>query len=271
MAMVTATIANRGISFEPRLVHRVLDQDGNDVYGEDGKMVAPHEPKVRANLNEAGISKEQIELIRRGMWKVVNEAGGTGRRAQVKNIEVAGKTGTAQFWRESNGKRVKDNHTWFITFAPYEQPKYAICVFVQGAKSGGGVSAPIAQKILEESLALEKGYDPGLAKLEPAVGSFAQIEAVDYKRTDVPAEMAPDPETADHTDEPPVPKKKAKQVRSRPDIRPDADQGGRVSAARAQPIQRPAEKRNFFQRFFGGRNRDNNQRPAGPPPRPGGR
>jgi penicillin-binding protein 2 len=133
MAMVTATIANRGISYEPRLVHRVLDQDGRDVVGEDGNLVAPHEPKVRADLHESGITNDQMELIRRGMWKVVNDAGGTGKRAQVKGVEVAGKTGTAQFWRETNGKRIKDNHTWFICFAPYDAPKFAVTVFVQGA------------------------------------------------------------------------------------------------------------------------------------------
>ena len=268
MAMVTSTIANRGISFQPRLVHRVLDQKGNDVLDEDGNKVAPHEPKVLANLQESGITSEQIELVRRGMWKVVNEPGGTGKRAQVKNVEVAGKTGTAQFWRETGGKRIKDNHTWFITFAPYDDPKFAVCVFVQGAKSGGGVSAPIAQKILEESLALDKGFDPGLAWLDPAVGSFAQIEGVDYKKSEIAADMVADPETADHTEEP-VQKNKDKQVKSKPDIRPDADQGGRV-ARRAEPVQKAVDKRNFFQRFFGGKNRPNNPRP-GPPPRPGGR
>jgi penicillin-binding protein 2 len=270
MAMVTATIANRGISYEPRLIHRVLNQDGSDVRNDEGELVAPHEPKIRADLHKLGITNEQIELIRRGMWKVVNEPGGTGKRAQVKGVEVAGKTGTAQFWRETDGKKIKDNHTWFICFAPYDAPKFAVTVFVQGAKSGGGVSAPIAQKILEESLALDRGYDPGLAWLDPAVGSFAHIEGVDYKKAEVPAELAaPDQETADHTEAPPVPtKKREKQVKSRPDIRPDADQGGRI-VPRAQPVRPREEKRNFFQRFFGGRNRDNNPRPAAPPPRQG--
>jgi penicillin-binding protein 2 len=202
---------------------------------------------VRANLHDAGITEEQIELIRKGMWKVVNEGGGTGRRGQVKGVEVAGKTGTAQFWRGN----VKDNHTWFICFAPYQEPKYAICVMVQGAKSGGGVSAPIAQKILEESLALETGYDPGLAKLDPAMGSFAQIEAVDFKNKDaavakLAAEAgAEDPETADHMDAPQK-KKETRQVRAKPDVREDSDQGGRVRRA-----ARPNEKRNIFQKIFG--------------------
>jgi hypothetical protein len=56
-----------------------------------------------------------------------------------------------------------------------------LCVMVQGAKSGGGVSAPIAREILEQALALDHGYDPGLVAMTPAIGSFAQITAVDYK------------------------------------------------------------------------------------------
>ena len=248
MAMVTATIANRGISYKPRLVHRVIDADGRDVKDETGKYVAPIEPEIRADLHSTGISDEEIELLRRGMWKVVNEPGGTGKRAQVKGVEVAGKTGTAQFWRGN----VKDNHTWFICFAPYQEPKYAICVMVQGAKSGGGVSAPIAQKILEESLALETGYDPGLTKLAPAVGSFAQIEAVDYKAKDAAvAKLAAqagheDEETADHVDGP-QPKVRGRQIGATPDIRLAPDQAGRLRRRERPP---PVDKRGFFERFF---------------------
>jgi penicillin-binding protein 2 len=210
-------------------------------------------------LHKAGITDQQIEYVREGMRRVV--ADGTGKKAQIKGVTVAGKTGTAQFWRGTK----KDNHTRFITFAPYEDPKFAICVMVQGAKSGGGVSAPIAQKIMEESLALEKGYDPGLAKLEPAIGSFNPIEMVDYKKSELSAKVAgdlADLETADHVDAP-VQKKTEKQVRARPDIRAEADARGKVPI-RAQPVTRAPEARGgFFDRLFG---RKPNSRPAPPPP-----
>lgn len=259
MAMVTATVANRGISYQPRMVLRVTDQQGKDVVDpETGKLVAPAEPVVRADLRAAGVTNEQIEQVRRGMWKVVQEAGGTGKRAQIKGMEVAGKTGTAQFWRGNK----QDNHTWFITFAPYDDPQFAVCVMVQGAKSGGGVSAPIAQKIMEESFALEKGFDPGLAKLEPAKGSFAQIEAVDYKKDAQVAAIADDRETADHVDAPLKPKDQA-QIGARPDIRADADARGKQRGGRT-PTAAPVGKRNFFQRIFGAK-------PSAPsPPKPAG-
>ncbi len=270
MAMVTSTIANRGISFHPKLVYRVLDQKGKDVRDDDNKIVAPHEPQVRADLHTMGITNDQIEAVRRGMWKVVNEAGGTGKRAQVKNVQVAGKTGTAQFWRETKDARgvltkVKDNHTWFICFAPYEDPKYAICVMVQGAKSGGGVSAPIAQHILEESLALEKGYDPGLKPLDPAVGQFRpdrkcrlQSERSAGRPGSRPGDGGALRNAAEDED------RKADRA-PRPNIRSRPDRGGRVPQ-RATPAQPPADRRGFFQKFFG--RQPSNQRPA---PAPAGR
>ncbi len=248
MAMLTATIANRGISYEPRLVHRVLDQQGVDVKDQEtGKLVAPHEPRIRADLHKAGVTDQQIEQVREGMRRVV--ADGTGKRAQIKGVEVAGKTGTAQFWRGTK----KDNHTWFIAFAPYDTPKFAICIMVQGAKSGGGVSAPIAQKILEESLALEKGYEVTVEEMKPAIGSFRPIEMVDFKTSAVPAAIAghldDDQERSDHTDAPI--KVAAAQDRARPDIRAKADARGKVGQKVTGPSVPVVEKRNFFQKFFG--------------------
>ena len=244
MALVTATIANRGISYEPRLVHRIIDQDGRDVRDPaTGRLVAPPEPKVRADLRGAGVKAQQIEAVRDGMRRVV--ADGTGKRAQIKGVTVAGKTGTAQFWR---GEK-KDNHTWFISFAPFEAPKFAICVMVQGAKSGGGVSAPIAQKILEECLALDSGYDPGLTALQPARGSFAQMEMVTFKQSAVAAVAGDDQETADNAAAPiKVDEKRARATLARPDIRVTADARGRERGVRAAPV---VEKRNFFERVFG--------------------
>ena len=269
MCFVAATVANRGKSFVPKLVSRVVDIDGKDVLDpETGQMLVSPQPLLRADLHDSGISDEEMELVRRGMWKVVNEPGGTGKKAQVKGVEVAGKTGTAQFWREINGKKEKDNHTWFISFAPYEQPKFAVCVFVQGAKSGGGVSAPIAQRILEQALALEKGYDPGVTWLDPAVGSFSQVDEVNFKTGPVYTGEAADRETADHHAEPAAKpaRKKPAAAEAAPDIKPDADERGSVSKKAA--LEEANEKRSFFERMFGPRK---TSPPVSTPPTPPGK
>ena len=181
MALVSATLANGGTCYYPRLIDRIVDHEGKDVIDPDTDKPAAQGPRVRKNLADLGLKPDQIEKVRRGMWKVVNDQGGTASRAKLKGIEVAGKTGTAQFFR--NG--VKDNHTWFICFAPYDKPKYAVCVFIQGAKGGGITAAPIAAEILDESIALsEKRYDVAVKSMTPAPGSFQFIENINFK-TDV--------------------------------------------------------------------------------------
>lgn len=135
MAVIGSAIANGGICYAPRLVQKVVAQDGT---------VLEEDPiKINMDLKkEGGFTDEQLEKVRLGMWKVVNEEGGTARKARLKKNIVAGKTGTAQFWRG----HIKDNHTWFLCFAPYDHPKYVVCVLVQGAKSGGAVAAPLGAK-----------------------------------------------------------------------------------------------------------------------------
>ena len=178
MAMVAATLANGGTCYYPRMIDRVVDQKGQDAVDPDtGKLVATG-PHVRVQLADLGLQPDQIEHVRHGMWRVVNDQGGTATHAKLKDYELAGKTGTAQFWR--NG--IKDNHTWFICFAPYKEPKYAICVFIQGAQGGGVTAGPLAAKIMDECLALDdnRHYEVAVKPLEPAKGNFTFIKNIDF-------------------------------------------------------------------------------------------
>jgi penicillin-binding protein 2 len=164
MAMVAATIGNGGKAYAPRLLLR-------------------EPPKLRADLLKEGWTEEAVEVVRHGMWKTVEDGtGSSGKRAKVPGVEVAGRTGTAQFWREGTDEsgtmtKIRDNHTWFIAFAPYEKPTLAICVLVQGAKFGGGVSAPIAGRILAETLGSKT--EPLVEPLAAVVGSFESVEVVE--------------------------------------------------------------------------------------------
>ena len=232
MAMIASAVANGGTVFYPRLVDRIVAQDGT--------VVAQDPARVRTNLiADAGLTPEQIEKVRRGMWKVVNEEGGTAGRARIKGIEVAGKTGTAQFWRSG----VKDNHTWFVSFAPYEAPRYAVVTFVQGAKSGGGVPAPVAARILEDIFQMETGGEvPQLAALEPAKGNFRFVESIDFGR-DIPAattvgedgEAAGNAAAATGTSQ-------ENNPAAQPDVRQPADDRGHVTNQPGKP--------NALQKFF---------------------
>jgi penicillin-binding protein 2 len=224
MAMLTATVANGGTSYYPRIVDKILAQDGT---------VVRQEPvKIRADLRDQGLAAEQIERVQRGMWDAVNRGGGTAPAARLKDHEVAGKTGTAQFWRG----RVKDNHTWFIAYAPYDAPRYAVAVIVQGAQSGGGVAAPIAAKILADTFKLEEGEDLEMAALEPAKGSFQFVSSVDFGRA-IPAALAAAPPGEGDA----VASSEGSAAAAPPTVRPSADAEGTVQ-----------KKPNFLQRLFGG-------------------
>lgn len=253
MAMVASAVANGGTVYYPRLVDRIVAQDGT---------VAAQEPaRVRSSLiTDAGLTAEQVEKVRRGMWKVVNESGGTAGRARIKDFEVAGKTGTAQFKRSG----IDDNHTWFISFAPYEAPRYTVVTFVQGAKSGGGVSAPIAAKILEDILKMEKGEDvPQLAALEPAKGNFRFVESIDFGR-EIPAAttVGDDGEAASGADAA-AGTAQENSPAAQPNVRQEADDRGRVKNQQSKP--------NALQKFFnflGGKKEktDGGNRQQKPPP-----
>jgi penicillin-binding protein 2 len=256
MAMIAATVANGGTCYYPRMIDKVVAQDGTVLLQEPAK--------VRSNLlTDGGMTSEMIEKVRLGMNKVVNEGGGTAGKARIKGVTVAGKTGTAQFWRSG----VKDNHTWFLAFAPYDSPRYALCVIVQGAKSGGGVSAPIAAKILEDTFALDEGKESELAWLEPAQGNFKFVESVDFNR-EIPTAttIAADEETG--SENPPSRRSQEKQENkpaAAPNVRDEADEGGRVQ----NKVRKPSGIEKFFN-FLRGGNRDKKEKPKAPPAVPAG-
>jgi penicillin-binding protein 2 len=243
MAVVAGALANGGTVYYPRLVDRVVDQAG--------KIIEQEPARVRANLlTDGGLTAEQVEKVRSGMKRVVMEAGGTASRARVKGLEVAGKTGTAQFMRGG----VKDNRVWFMAFAPVENPQYALCVMVEGAHSGGGVAAPIVGKILEDAFKLQNGElaDLTMEYLPPAVGNFQHVASVDFGRP-IPAAFSAAPEEAPTDALPGAVEGQTARAAGNPNIRPDADQRGTVS-------DRPS--RNPVSRFFDSLRGSNRSQPA---------
>jgi penicillin-binding protein 2 len=263
LAMSYVTIANGGVCYYPRLVDRVLKQDGSPVLDDHGNIAVPQTPRVRSDLRKE-LSPDKIELVRKGLWKVVNEDGGTGGRARLKGVQVAGKTGTAQ----ATDRGHKDTVAWFACFAPFEHPKYVVAVMVQGGEHGGSVACPIATRILERALAQDESkFDMQVAWLAPAhkPNPFQMIKDVTYH--DAGGNLGgEDEENADDS------QNATAQMASSdasPDVEPEADTQGKVRrrgaapVARAVPAAAPAP-RNFFERLFG--RRQPAPVPAPPPP-----
>jgi len=170
MAVVAATVANGGTVYYPRIVSKILHPNG-EVLKEDPVL-------VRAKLD---IPQQKMDIIREGMRQVVNDPEGTGKKAQIPNSAhlVAGKTGSAQFPTRIKGRNVKDTRTWFMAFAPFDKPRYSVCVMVEGGVSGGATSAPIVSKILSDIFDLENatlGYD--LIYMQPIKGHFDGVQEI---------------------------------------------------------------------------------------------
>src|SRR5438552_14043651 len=248
LAMAYATIANGGICYYPRLVDKVLKQDGSPVLDEHGNVAVPETPRVRWDLRKE-LTPDQIELVRKGLCKVVNEDGGTGGRARLKEVQVAGKTGTAQ----ATDRGHKDTVAWFACFAPFEHPKYVVAVMVQGGEHGGSVAGPIATRILERTLAMDKSdFDMQVAWLAPAHKSnpFQMIKDVSYAGGNLGGNDEEDADASQNA---------TAQMASSdaaPDVEPEADSEGQVRRRGTAPVARavpaaPKAPRNFFQRLFG--------------------
>jgi penicillin-binding protein 2 len=174
MASVTASVANGGKVYQPRLVRKVVDKDGT--------MVKDDVPVLRADLTREGLTPEQIELVKRGMWRVVNEPGGTAGRAKSELTVISGKTGTAQ-----TANPIQPTNAWFISFAPYDTPEVAVCVFVENGNSGGGAASPIAKNIIDNIMAMQKGAEIEVTSLPEAVGRTDRVMSVAFDGSDVAA------------------------------------------------------------------------------------
>ncbi len=148
-AMISA-IANGGKLYWPRII-RDLEAPGEH---EDDDAKAFQPGILRSDLR---LNPRHLEIVQRAMLADVEDPEGTGKAAAVEGMRVTGKTGTAQI---TKGRQVIDHITWFVSFAPYENPKYAVVVMVQSGASGGGTCAPVAHQIYEAILKTEQAQSP---------------------------------------------------------------------------------------------------------------
>jgi penicillin-binding protein 2 len=257
LAMAYATVANGGVCYTPRLVKTVLNPDGTPFRDEDGDIAVPDQPKIRGDLRQV-VKQSDIEVVRHGLWEVVNEkggpgGGGTGAKGQIKGTVVAGKTGTA----DSSERGKKETIAWFCCFAPYDHPKYVVVAMVQGGKHGGSVAGPVASHILSQILAMDQGsYSPQLVALKPADNPhpFNEIDAMPDYNDKAPALVATGDESATDNQGPAASPEMGGDRRA-PDIRADADAGGNVRAAvRRAALKKAAppqpDRRSLLERIF---------------------
>ncbi|MGB9770879.1 MAG: penicillin-binding protein 2 [Candidatus Kapaibacteriota bacterium] len=133
MALYVSAIANGGTIYTPHVVRAIKNTLLNQT------------TLLNVVSKRIQIQPKNLHIVRKGMFDAVNTPGGTAFGIKIPGLDVCGKTGTAQ--APQPGQR---DHSWFICFAPKDNPKIALAVIVENAGFGAAVAAPIARELLLE-------------------------------------------------------------------------------------------------------------------------
>jgi penicillin-binding protein 2 len=149
MVGLTSAIANGGTRYKPMILESIKTADG--------RILHQNKPRV---IGKIPISKSTLELMRQGLWAVVNSDLGTARGSRLADIEISGKTGTSQvISRKKDDTRSEEElpahlrpHAWFVAYAPSGAPEIAVAVLVEHGEHGSGAAAPIARELFKTYL-----------------------------------------------------------------------------------------------------------------------
>ena len=151
LAALIGTVANGGSRYQPILIKGIRERQSGRLF-----EFSP------VKIGEVNFNPETLALIRDALKGVVNEPHGTGGAAKSPWVEIAGKTGTAQVVGAravtdfKNLPRKFQDHAWFISYAPVDDPKIAVAVIVEHGGHGGATAAPLARKVIEEYLRVDR-------------------------------------------------------------------------------------------------------------------
>ncbi len=163
-ARMIGAVFNGGVLHQPKAVRWV---------GKGKRTEHRFEPTVQTRLD---VDPNHLERVRKALIGVVNEPHGTGWRARIPGVTVAGKTGTAQVVNletekaHTQGDEVPvkyRDHAWFVAVAPAEDPRLAVAVLVENSGHGGSVAAPIAGEMIQAYLGQKTDTEPGVPPTPP--------------------------------------------------------------------------------------------------------
>lgn len=187
LAVVYAAIANGGNVLQPQIVRRVESAEG--------QVLEENQPKI---VRKVDITPEQHAVLIDALKAVVNEPGGTGFRARLPDMTVAGKTGTAQVVRLGAVRLKKDqidylarDHAWFAAFAPADDPEIVVVVLNEHSGFGGASSAPMAGALIAKYFELKKGDGQAFGPGAPPMPKTLSVPPAEWRNPlEVPKESA---------------------------------------------------------------------------------
>ncbi|MFH7321075.1 penicillin-binding protein 2 [Desulfurivibrio sp. D14AmB] len=148
IARMTAAVANGGRLYRPKLMVAIRDPEG--------QVIQEFAPELERDIST--VKTRTWRLLQEAVEAAVAGERATGRSARIKDIRVAGKTGTAQVVRLSHFEHLEDDeeipyqfrdHAWFTAYAPADKPEVVVTVLVEHGGGGGLVAAPMAKTVLE--------------------------------------------------------------------------------------------------------------------------
>lgn len=147
VARMTAAVANGGRLYRPKLVSAIVDPEG--------KVLREFAPELEQDVTS--IRNSNWELLRKSLELAVHGERATGRAARVRDIRVAGKTGTSQVVKLAHIEQFEDDeipyqfrdHAWFTAYAPADKPEVVVTVLIEHGGGGGSVAAPVAKDLFE--------------------------------------------------------------------------------------------------------------------------
>jgi penicillin-binding protein 2 len=145
MLVLTAAVGNGGVLPFPTILKAVETEDEKTIHKND--INTPRKLPAKART---------LDMIRKGLWNVVNSTSGTAKNARIEGLEISGKTGTAQLISRKKNEDKKDEkvpvqfraHAWFVAYAPSVDPRIAVVVIVEHGEGGSKAAAPIARELI---------------------------------------------------------------------------------------------------------------------------
>lgn len=170
MLVLISAVANGGVIYKPMILKTIKTAEG--------KIVVQAQSQVKGKLPA---SSQTLELIKKGLWGVVNDRRGTAKAVRIKGIDVSGKTGSAQVVGRKDDEETSETerpdhlkaHAWFVAYAPSVDPQIAVVVIIEHGESGSKAAAPIAREMIRAYL---KKAGPG--KQLKAEGSKLEGEVI---------------------------------------------------------------------------------------------
>ncbi|RPJ81802.1 MAG: penicillin-binding protein 2, partial [Deltaproteobacteria bacterium] len=149
MLSLTSAIANGGKLLRPLILQSIETVEGDIIK-------IPQQEQIGV----IPASKKTFEIVKRGLWEVVNTQGGTASIVRVDGLNIAGKTGTAQVVGRKktdteNREKPKGSfksHAWFVSYAPADDPKIAVAVLVEHGEHGSSAAGPVAREMIKTYL-----------------------------------------------------------------------------------------------------------------------